>query len=117
MLCEKSVVQFACRTSVSVSCIWKTNSTGNLGQEMAIEKTILRFLGSRDFSHSLFRRDDKTSTDRRASVDHQRLAGGETSGLRGQKHRGAGDFVGLADPQQRRAGGRGLQGLRIVPQR
>src|SRR6266851_10407951 len=57
MLCEKSVVQFACRTSVSVSCIWKTNSTGNLGQEMAIEKTILRFLGSRDFSHSMERRD------------------------------------------------------------
>src|SRR5216683_4891573 len=58
-LCEKSVVQFACRTSVSVSCIWKTNSTGNLGQEMAIEKTILRFLGSRDFSHSMVRGDDE----------------------------------------------------------
>ena len=32
-----------------------------------------------------------------------------------QEHRGAGDFVGLADPQQRRARGGGLQRLRIVP--
>jgi hypothetical protein len=33
----------------------ETNCTGNLGRKTAIEKTILRFLGSRDFSHSLDR--------------------------------------------------------------
>ena len=47
----------------------ETNCTGNLGRETAIEKTILRFLGSRDFSHSLRREDDKAVAELRASLD------------------------------------------------
>src|SRR6266849_4672936 len=52
-LCENSEVQFACRRSISISSIWKTNSAGNHYREKTIEKTILRILGSCTFSHSL----------------------------------------------------------------
>jgi len=52
-LCENSEVQFACRRSISISSIWKTNSAGNHCREKTIEKPILRILGSCTFSHSL----------------------------------------------------------------
>src|SRR6266478_8879564 len=52
-LCENSDVELARRISVSISSLWKTDCTGNFCWEKAIEKTILRVLGSSGFSHSL----------------------------------------------------------------
>jgi hypothetical protein len=51
-LCENSEVQFARRSSVSLLVDFKTNSD-NHRRKKGIEKTILRNLGSRTFSHSL----------------------------------------------------------------
>ena len=48
-LCENSDVEVARRISVVV----ETDCTGNFSQEKAIEKTILRVLGSSEFSHNL----------------------------------------------------------------
>src|SRR5215475_9944794 len=58
-----------------------------------------------------------TSTDRRATIDHDGLSRREATRLRGQEHRGARDLVGLADAQKRCAGGGGLQRFRIFPER
>ena len=52
-----------------------------------------------------------------ATINNHLLAGHEIAGRRAEEYRGAGDLVGDADAQERRPGGRGLQGLRIVPQR
>jgi hypothetical protein len=52
-LCENSDVELARRISVSISSLWKTDCTGNFCWEKAIEKTILRVLGSSAFSHGL----------------------------------------------------------------
>src|SRR5260221_9323350 len=46
-----------------------------------------------------------SSTNRRAAVNHDSLAGRKRAGLRGQEHRSACDFVGLANAQQWRARG------------
>ncbi len=60
-------------------------------------------------------RDDDRSTDRRAAVDHDGLPGHEGARACGEEHGGAGDFVGFADPQQRRTRGGGFQRFRIFP--
>ena len=52
-----------------------------------------------------------------AAVDHNGLAGYVAAGLRCQKDRRAGDFVGLADAAERRLRVSSLQILRILPQR
>src|SRR5207237_6457958 len=62
-------------------------------------------------------RDTLFSTNRRAAIDHHGLAGHEVAGLRTQEHGRARDLVGDADAQERRARGRGLEILRVVPQR
>ncbi len=71
--------------------------------------------GQREYIRSLFRglvyaaiecrsrRAVPASADRGAAVDHHGLAGHEVAGRRAQEHRGAGDLVGNADSEQRRA--------------
>jgi hypothetical protein len=61
------------------------------------------------------RRNDERSTNRRAAVDHDGLPGHEGARACGEEHGGAGDFVGFADPQQRRTRGGGFQRFRIFP--
>jgi len=52
-LCENSDVELARRISVSISFVVETDYTGASFCEKTIEKTILRVLGSSEFSHSL----------------------------------------------------------------
>ena len=54
---------------------------------------------------------------RHAAVDHDGLAGHEGRGVGAEIGHGAGDFVGLADPAQRRGGAAALQPLLVFPQR
>src|SRR5450432_546339 len=52
-----------------------------------------------------------------AAVDHDGLAGHEARGIGAEIGHRTGDFVGFADPPQRRGGAAALQALFVLPQR